>query len=652
MKVAIVGNQNSGKTTLFNKLTGSHQKVGNWPGVTIDKKEGKIKGEEIEIIDLPGIYSLMPYTSEENITREYLINSQVDVVINLVDVNSLERSLYLTTQLMDLEIPFVLALNMVEIFEKKGLIINERILEENLGSRVVKISAKTGKGINELIEIIKQEKTQKYKNNIKKYPKIIENSIKNAKKQGCFDNNFIALEALIMNSDDNQNTRRERDVISKLYGKNIEHAIAQKRYEFISNVKNRCVSGNKTTLNITEKIDKIILNKWLAIPIFILIMTLMYCLSVGIVGKLTGELLLSLFASLKIFIAKFLTNLGASNWIVSLICNGIVSGVGSVLSFLPQLIFIFICLNILESSGYMSRVAFIFDKIFYKFGLSGKALIPFIIGTGCSVPAISSTRAIEQSSEKEKMIVLVPFVPCSAKLPIISLFVSYFFSDYTGLVTASIYFLAVVMVLSSAIILDKIFYKNKNTSYVSELPEYKSPSLKQLIKDVWLKSKEFIARAGTVIVVCSIVVWFLSSFTLSLRFCENIESSILAKIGSLFSWFFYPIIGELNWAVAVSVIQGLIAKEQVVSSLTIISGLAGGNSLGGIFASGIFRCFNKASAYAFVVFNLFSAPCLASIGAMKNELKSIRKTVFAVSLQISGAWIISSLIFQMGRLFL
>ena len=647
MNVAIVGNQNSGKTTLFNMLTGSNQRVGNWPGVTIDKKEGKIKGEEIDIIDLPGIYSLMPYTEEENITRDYLLHHTVDMVINLIDVNALERSLYLTTQLMDLEIPFVIALNMCEIFEKKGMQINEQILAKNSGVDVVRISAKTGKGFDELIDIIKKEKTQKYRNNIKKFPKIIENSIENVKRDANIDNNFLAIERLITD-----NRYRDSDLIKKLYGENIEHTIAQKRYEFIADVKKRCVSGSEKAKTISDKIDNVILNKWIALPIFIFTMIIMYSLSVGVVGKLTGEKLLNLFGDVKIWLANGLVKLGASNWVVSLICDGIVSGVGAVLTFLPQLIIIFLFINFLESSGYMSRVSFIFDKIFYKFGLSGKALIPFIIGTGCSVPAISATRTIEQSGEKEKTIMLVPFVPCSAKLPIISLFVSYFFEAYSGLVTASIYFVAVIMIVSSAVMLDRIFYRNKNTSFVFELPEYKLPRLGLAIKDVWFKTKEFVVRAGTIIVVCSIAIWFLSSFNLSFRYCENIQISILAKLGSLLSWFFYPIIGELNWAVGVSALQGLIAKEQVVSSMSIISELSGGQLASGIFSSDIFSCFNNASAYAFVLFNLFSAPCLASIGTMKNELKSTRKTMFAVFFQIIGAWIFSALVFQMWRLFL
>ena len=650
MKVALVGNQNSGKTTLFNKLTGSNQKIGNWPGVTIDKKEGFIKSAEIELIDLPGIYSLSTYTSEENITRDYLINKQVDVIVNLVDVNSLERGLYLTTQLLDLEIPFVVALNLVESFEKKGMHIDEKELSKDLGVKVVKISAKTGKGLGDLIQLIKQEKTQKSRIKTEKYSKIIENIIQKCKKDGQFHNDFLVLESIADECCNDESIYRARDVLKKLYGFDLNHTIASQIYDFISKIKCKCVIGEKQKKSLSDKIDNIILNKWLAIPIFLIVMMTMYYLSVGVVGKLTGSVLIKIFDNLKNIISIRLINLGASKWIVSLLCDGIISGIGSVLSFLPQLIVIFICLNLLEASGYMSRIAFIFDSIFYKFGMSGKSLIPFIIGSGCSVPAISSTRTIEQSSEKEKTIILAPFVPCSAKLPIISLFVGWFFPKHTGLIVVSIYFFAIIVILISALILDKIFFRNKQNSFVSEMPEYKMPSAKLIAKDVCIKIKEFVIRAGTVIVVCSIIVWFLSRFSVELRFCNNIESSILAKLGKMFSWFFYPIIGELNWGASVSAIQGLIAKEQVVSSMNIIAGLSG--CVGDVFGSGIFAGFNKASAYAFVLFNLFSAPCLASISAMRNELKSTKKTIFALSFQIVFAWLISSLVFHVGRLFI
>ena len=441
-------------------------------------------------------------------------------------------------------------------------------------------------------------------------------------------------------------------MLCKLCDADLELVFASERYKFISRVVETCYSRGQKKEGLTEKLDRILLNKYLAIPIFICVMSLMYFLSVGFVGGLTAGFISQLFETLSFAIQNYLLRLGVSSWLVSLIIDGILTGVSSVLSFLPQLIVIFLIINLLESTGYMSRIAFVFDKIFYKFGLSGKSLIPFIIGSGCSVPAISATRAIEKQDEKQMAIILVPFIPCSAKLPIISLFISAFFPTHNGIVVASLYFLSVFLILVSAVILNRFFFKQNESSFVSELPEYKLPSIKFVIKDVSNKCKDFIIRAGTIIVFCSIFIWFLSSFSLDLRFCESVGSSILAKIGSCFSWFFYPIIGELNWAASVSAIQGLVAKEQVVSSMAIISGLAEADVSGSVFSSAIFSGFNGLSAYSFVVFNLFSAPCLASIGAMKNEFKSMKKTIIAVCFQIGLAWVASSLIYQIGRFFI
>ena len=652
MRVALVGNQNCGKTSIFNRLTGSNQKVGNWPGVTVERKEGVVAGTDIEVIDLPGVYSLLPYTAEEKITRDYLLEMQPDVVVNVVDGTVLERSLYLTTQLMDLDVPIVLAVNMIDILEKRKWTLDEEKLSNRLGVPALKVSARTGEGIVELVNLIDKQKTQNINAIIEKYPKIIENSIKNAKKALNLSNRLVVIEGLIDGSNLKDGLSRDREIICKLYGNDLEQVFAAERYRFVSNVLSDCFSRQEPKTRLTEKLDKFFLNRYLAIPIFVTIMGLMYFLSVGFIGKVSTELILNFFNLISNKVQAFFTRLGVSNWLISLFVDGILTGLGSVLSFLPQLIVIFICINLLETTGYMSRVAFVFDRMFYKFGLSGKVLIPFILGSGCSVPAISSTRAIEKHDEKQKTVLLVPFIPCSAKLPVISLFVGAFFPNDRGLVVLSLYFLSIFLILISAVVLNKFIYKMKGNSFVSELPEYKIPSLKYTMRDVFDKSKDFMARAGTIIVLCSVLVWFLSSFSLNLRFCDNIESSILSKIGACFSWFFYPIIGELNWAASVSAIQGLIAKEQVVSSMSIISGLADGALVGSMFSSGVFSGFNKISAYSFVVFNLFSAPCLASISAMKNEFKSSKKAIWAVCFQITLAWIVSSLIYQIGRLFI
>lgn len=653
MKLALIGNQNCGKTSIFNCLTGSNQKIGNWPGVTIEKKEGFVKGTNLEVVDLPGVYSLTPYTNEENISRDFLLNEKPDVVLNIIDSTSLERSLYLTTQLLDLGFKTVVALNMTDLLEKKGIILDEKELEKNIGLPVVKVSAKTGFGIKELIEILKNQKTQKNQKSTEIYSKIIENEIQNAKINTDSTNNFDAIEGIVglkTNLKTNESLNRSRKVLKQIYNEDLEQVFANQRYDFIEKVRDKCLTKFNKSETVSDKLDRVFLNKWLAVPIFLVVMSLVYFLSVGVVGKVTSGLIENLFESFGLWIERKLIGAGASKWSVSLLVDGIIQGVSSVLAFLPQLVVIFFAISLLETTGYMSRIAFMFDKVFRKFGLSGKSLVPFIVGTGCSVPAISTTRTIENSNEKDMTIVLSPFIPCSAKLPIIALFAGNFFPNNSGLITVSLYFFAIVLILVSAVLMKKFIFKNQSTSFISELPEYKAPNAKYVFRDVFDKCKDFVVRAGTIILFCSVLVWFLSSFGWNLRFCENIENSILAWIGNLFGWFFYPIIGKWSWAVSISAIQGLVAKEQVVSSLAVIANV-GGNA-GNIFSSEIFSFFNKASAYAFMVFNLFSAPCVASIGAMKNELKSNKKVFFAILFQISVAWIFASLTNLIGGLFL
>ena len=641
MKVALIGNPNSGKTSLFNKLTGLNQKIGNWPGVTIEKKEGKILKTDIEIFDLPGVYSLTPYSAEEIVSRDYLINEKPDLVINVVDSTALERSLFLTTQLLDLGLDVVLSLNMTDLLKKKGIILDEEILSKKLGVSAIKVSAKSGQGVAELVKLISLHHWKK--SNVEIYSKFIQREIDSFKKEENINNNFLSLECLSLAQ--TPNAIRAKKVIEKVFKFEFEQLIANEKYSFISAVKKDCVKYEKEQKSTSDRLDKIFLNKYLAIPIFALIMTFVYVLSIGVVGKFCSGFLEKLFDKFSSFVVNFLEKYGTKKWLISLLVNGIIAGVCSVLTFVPELITIFLCMSILESTGYMSRISLMFDRLFRKFGLSGKSLVPFIVGTACSVPAISSTRTIENNDERIISTVLTPFVPCSAKLPIISLFVGAFFPTCSGLVTASLYFFAIALILISGVILRKFVFKNKTSSFVLELPEYKTPSAKYVARDVFDKTKDFISRVGTIIVFCSILVWFLSSFNFKFQYINDIQNSILAKVGNLFAWFFYPIIGEWNWAVSVSAIQGLVAKEQVVSSMSVIAGVSGGKN---IFSSVIFSGFSKISAYAFVVFNLFSAPCISAIGAMKNELKSKKKAMFAVLFQIGFAWIVSSLIFLLG----
>jgi len=655
MKIALAGNQNSGKTTLFNLLTGSNQKIGNWPGVTIEQKRGTIIGTDFELIDLPGIYSLSPYTAEEEISRRFLLAEKPDLVINIVDSTSIERSLYLTTQLMELDLDVIIALNMTDIMEKKGVHIHVDKLEKELGLSIVAISALKQTGINELITLIK---TKGYKKNY--HPLIFSADLENAiakvaqyvkgnhkrfisvkllERDPLFDNHQIPSFEVAINQ------------LEKAFGTDIEEAVANQRYEYIVGIIKKAVTVRDVGITTTDKLDRIFLNKWLALPIFVVIMFLVYYLAVGVVGSFTVDLVDGAFAALSDWTRNALAKIDTSEWLISLIVDGIIAGVGAVLNFVPQLIILFLLIAVLETTGYMSRIAFFLDRLFRRLGLSGKSLIPFIVGSGCSVPGVMATRTIEGDKERRMSIILTPFIPCSAKLPIMALFASYFFPDHSGLVSASLYFMAIIVIVISAIIM-KFFFKGNLSPYISELPNYKWPHFRYVFRDVRDRSLSFIKRAGTIILVSSVAVWFLVSFSWGFEYGVPVDDSILASVGNLFSWVFYPMLGELSWGATVSAFQGLVAKEQVVSSMAIIAGLAGDVSEGSMIfgAGGPFAFFTASSALAFVVFNLFSAPCIATIGAMKQELRSTKQMLLAISYQIAFAWLLGVLVYWVGNL--
>lgn len=651
MKIALVGNQNCGKTTLFNLLTGTNQKIGNWPGVTIERKVGKIKGLGDELVDLPGVYSLSPYTIEEEVSRKFVLEEKPDMIINIVDATSIERSLYLTTQIMELNTKVIIALNMADRLEKKGIHIDSKKLSKEIGTDVVIISALNGTGIDELKNIIKKHDGNRvvskeiFKSDIELEILQIEQRFK--------VNRFIAIK--ILENDKMYEyyqigeVKNSRQKLEEIYKMDIEEIIANARYDYIVRIKQKSTTMNLVKETMSDKLDKIFLNKFIAFPIFIVIMFLVYYLSVGVVGSFTVDWVSEIVDSFGETVEGFLAGAGASNWAISLVVDGIIAGVGAVLGFVPQLIILFLCISILETTGYMSRVTLLLDKLFRKFGLSGEALIPFIVGLGCSVPAIMSTRVIKDVKEREVSIMLTPFIPCSAKLPIIAMFSGYFFADKSGLVSASLYFFAIAIILISAIVIKKIFMKNMGTAYISELPEYKLPSIKYVARDVTDKVKEFIKRAGTIILFCSVIIWFLLSFSWKLEYGIDIENSILASIGNAISWVFYPILGTFSWEATVSAIQGLVAKEQVISSMSIIAGLSSDVAESTIiFKSASFSFFTGASAYAFMVFNLFSAPCFGAIGAMRREFGSTKKMFKAILFQTTIAWILASLVFNIG----
>lgn len=607
MKVGLVGNQNSGKTTLFNCLTGMNAKIGNWPGVTIEKKLGTIKGTKHEITDLPGIYSLSPYSAEEEVSRNFVFNENPDVIINIVDATCLERSLFLTTQLLESNCKVIVALNMADKLEEKGLSIDEKKMEEMLGTKVIKISALKETGLEELIKEI--DKPIKRKEN-----KVIP------------------------------------EYLSKDYDIEKYEEIVNQKYSFISRVVETCIKKKKRPEAISDRLDKIFLNRWLAFPIFIIIMFLIYYLSVGIVGNFTVDLVGDAVGSFGEWVGSLMKNIGLSEWLNSLVVDGIISGVGAVLGFVPQLIILFLCIALLETTGYMSRISLLLDKVFRKLGLSGKSLIPFIVGSGCSVPGIMGTRIIENEDERKMTAILTPFIPCSAKLPIIALFAGYFFPNSSGIVSSSLYFFAIAVIIISALIMKKFVFKHTSSTYISELPEYKLPSAKYILKDVFDKVMAFIKRAGTIILLCSIIIWFLLSFSFKMEYGVDVEESILASIGNKISWVFKPMLGENSWEAAVSALQGLVAKEQVVSSMAVINGLEEDASEGAeIFVrDGAFGFFTASSAYAFMVFNLFSAPCFGAIGAMKRELGSTKKLLKALAFQTSLAWVLATFVYQIG----
>lgn len=662
MNIALVGNQNSGKTTLFNLLTGMNSKIGNWPGVTIEKKTGIIKNTNYELTDLPGIYSLSPYSSEEEISRMFIFDEKPDIIINIIDANTLERSLYLTTQLLELDCKVIVALNMVNLFEKNGNKIDEQKLERLLGVRVIRISALKGDGVDELLnELSHSSDCNTCKPYI--YDAKLEQAIANVQ-NNLISNKHKRFIAVKMLENDKRfdnidfagagmyNIKSICESVSKEYDTDLEEVIATERYKFIERVKLQVVYCPKQQLinvNFSDKLDMIFLNKWLAIPIFVMIMFLIYYLSVGVVGRFSSDWIEEGINVLELNIKNILGKIGIANWLNSLIVDGIISGVGAVVVFVPQLVILFTCISTLETTGYMSRIALLLDKLFRRIGLSGKSLIPFIVGAGCSVPGIMGTRIIENQDEREMTAILTPFIPCSAKLPIIALFSGYFFGKNSGLVSASLYFLAILVIILTAMVMKKFIYKNTSSTYISELPEYKIPNAKYVIRDVYDKTMAFFKRAGSVILVCSVIIWFMLSFSIKFEYGVDIENSILAMIGKTISWVFYPMIGANSWETAVSAIQGLIAKEQVISSMSVIAGFAKNVENGKeIFNSNVFDFFTPRSAYAFMVFNLFSAPCFGAIGAIKKEIGSTKKMLMVVAFQIIFAWCLAVLINQLG----
>lgn len=664
-QIALVGNPNSGKTTLFNTLTGSNQFVGNWPGVTVEKKEGKYKKDKsIGITDLPGIYSLSPYTLEEVVSREYLLNEKVDVILNIVDGSNLERNLYLTTQLLELGIPVVVAVNMLDVLERRQDKIDYTELSKLLGCPVLPISALKNKGIEEVIATVKMMAKQKnepkniYEDSLNQVlnqltaflPKSIE-----ASQRLFYSIKLFERDSQIRNY---LNIDLDEDIIAKYEQQmedDSESIITDARYMYISKVVSKVYNRrHREGLSTSDKIDRIVTNRILALPIFALVMYIVYYVSVTSVGTMftdwTNDVLFG--EIIPPIIEQFLVSIHCTQWLIDLILDGIIAGVGAVLGFVPQLLILFVFLAILEECGYMARIAFIMDRIFRKFGLSGKSFIPMLIGTGCGVPAVMASRTIENDKDRKMTIVTTTFIPCSAKLPIIALISGALFQGASW-VAPSAYFLGILAIIVSGIILKKTkLFIGDPAPFVMEMPDYHLPQVVNVLRSVWERGFSFIKKAGTIILLSSLVLYLLQAYGFengSLVLVKDVNYSFLANIGQAFAWIFTPL-GWGNWEAAVASIGGLIAKENVVTTFGQLFGFSQVAEDGKEFWSVMASHFTSLSAYSFLAFNLLCAPCFAAIGAIKREMNSRQWTVFAISYQCGFAYIVAFMIYQLGSL--
>ena len=672
IKIALAGNPNCGKTTLFNALTGANQYVGNWPGVTVEKKEGKLKGhKDVVIMDLPGIYSLSPYTLEEVVARNYLIGERPDAIINIIDGTNIERNLYLTTQIIELGIPVIMAVNMMDLVTKNGDQINIKALGDALGCEVVEISALKGTGVTKAAEkAVAAAQQKKAVNRVHAFSADVENCISTVEdKLGSTvaeaQKRFFAIKLIERDSKISDQLSAVPDVsaeISALEEKmddDTESIITNERYTYITSIIGKCVkkATGKEKLTTSDKIDKIVTNRFAALPIFALIMFVVYYVSVTTVGAfLTDWTNDTLFGEWIIPGAQsFFDNIGCAAWLSGLIVDGIISGVGAVLGFVPQMLVLFIFLAFLEGCGYMARVAFIMDRIFRKFGLSGKSFIPMLIGTGCGVPGVMASRTIENERDRRMTIMTTTFIPCGAKLPIIALIAGAFF-DNAGWVSWSAYFVGIAAIICSGIILKKTkMFSGEPAPFVMELPSYHLPTVGSVLRSMWERGWSFIKKAGTIILLSTIVVWFTTYFGVvdgSFRMLsdEEIDYSILAAIGKGISWIFIPL-GWGDWKSAVAAVTGLVAKENVVGTFGILFHYGEVGEAGEEIWANLSANMTAIAAYSYLVFNLLCAPCFAAMGAIKREMNNAKWFWFAIGYQCGLAYLVSLCIFQIGGLF-
>ena len=672
IKIALAGNPNCGKTTLFNALTGSNQFVGNWPGVTVEKKEGKLKGhKDVTIMDLPGIYSLSPYTLEEVVARNYLINERPDAILNIVDGTNIERNLYLSTQIMELGIPVIMAVNMMDIVEKNGDKIHIDKLAKKLGCEVVTISALKGTGIKEAADKavqIAQKKgaavpVHEFDKDVETVIRTVEsklgNDVVNEQKR------FFAIKLLEKDDKITEQMKSVPDVSAEIkqledkFDDDTESIITNERYVYISSIIGDCITKNKkNAMTTSDKIDRIVTNRWLALPIFAVVMWIVYYVSVSTVGTIvtdwTNDVLFG--EIIPPAIENLLNAIHCADWLQGLILDGIVAGVGAVLGFVPQMLVLFLFLAFLESCGYMARVAFIMDRIFRKFGLSGKSFIPMLIGSGCGVPGIMASRTIENDRDRKMTIMTTTFVPCGAKLPIIALIAGALFNGASW-VAPSAYFVGIAAIICSGIILKKTkLFAGDPAPFVMELPAYHWPTVSNVLRSMWERGWSFIKKAGTIILMSTIVLWFLMNFgwvdgSFGMLEAEQLNDSILASIGSVIAPLFAPL-GWGDWKMAVAAVSGLIAKENVVGTFGVLFGFGevaeDGQEIWGQLAGSL----STVAAYSFLVFNLLCAPCFAAMGAIKREMNNAKWFWTAIGYQTLLAYVVSLCIYQIGNLFL
>lgn len=670
--IALAGNPNCGKTTLFNALTGSNQFVGNWPGVTVEKKEGTLKGhKEVTIVDLPGIYSLSPYTLEEVVARNYLLQERPDAILNIVDGTNIERNLYLSTQLMELGIPVIMAVNMMDILEKTGDKIHIDKLRKSLGCEVVEISALKGTGIQKAAEKAvglaqKKEAVTPVHTFAEEAEKII-TAVE--QKLGATipveQQRFFAIKLLEKDDKIREQMKVVPDISAEIaqmeaaFDDDTESIITNERYEYISKIIGECITkSKKEKLTSSDKIDRIVTNRWLALPIFAVAMFIVYYVSVTTVGGfLTDWTNDTLFGEWIIPGAQsFFEGIGCADWLTGLIVDGIITGVGAVLGFVPQMLVLFLFLAFMESCGYMARVAFIMDRIFRKFGLSGKSFIPMLIGSGCGVPGIMASRTIENDRDRKMTIMTTTFVPCGAKLPIIALIAGAFF-DNAGWVSWSAYFVGVAAIICSGIILKKTkMFAGEPAPFVMELPAYHWPTVSNVLRSMWERGWSFIKKAGTIILLSTVVLWFLMSFGwtdngFGMLEAEQLNDSILAKIGNAVAWIFIPLgwtqAGE-GWRMAVAAVTGLIAKENVVATFGMLFGFGEVAEDGAEIWGNLAAVMTPIAAYGFLVFNLLCAPCFAAMGAIKREMNNKKWFWFAIGYQCVLAYVVAMCIYQIG----